>query len=105
MPEKFDIVISTLAFHHFLNPEDVLRSIRDVLGDGGRVIIVDVLKHSHEEFRESLKDTHTGFSLDEIQEMGSKVFREIDARPIGLHCEVDGVVVGLYKAVFSRAKT
>ncbi|WP_048152291.1 class I SAM-dependent methyltransferase [Palaeococcus ferrophilus] len=100
VPEKFDIVVSTLAFHHFLNPEEVLRSIKDVLGEEGRAIIVDVLKHSHEEFREALKDTHTGFSLEEIQEMGSKVFREIDARPLGLHCEVNGVMVGLYKAVF-----
>ncbi|NJE04677.1 methyltransferase domain-containing protein [Thermococcus sp. M36] len=101
VPEKFDVVVSTLAFHHFINPEGVLRSIRGVLEDGGRVVIIDVLKHSHGEFKDTLKDTHLGFSLEEIKEMGSRVFGKVEARPLGLHCEVDGVLIGLYKAVFA----
>ena len=100
-PEKFDAVISTLAFHHFLNPEEVLESMKSVLKENGRVIIVDVLKHEHEEFKETLKDTHLGFSLEEIKEMGSKIFREVKAGYMEIYCEVGDIIVGLYKAVFS----
>ncbi|KUH34561.1 methyltransferase [Thermococcus celericrescens] len=105
VPEKFDVVFSTLAFHHFLNPEEVLRSIREVLEDGGKAVIIDVLKHGHGEFKDTLKDTHLGFSIEEMRGMGLRVFRNAEVRPLGLHCEVDGILIGLYKAVFSRAKT
>ncbi|WP_258084229.1 class I SAM-dependent methyltransferase [Thermococcus thermotolerans] len=101
VPEEFDVVVSTLAFHHFLNPEAVLESMRDVLAEGGKVVIIDVLKHRHDEFRETLKDTHLGFSTEEIREMGLRVFKNAEVRPLGLHCEVDGVLIGLYKAVFA----
>ena len=100
-PEKFDAVVSTLAFHHFLNPEEVLESMKGVLKEKGRVILVDVLRHEHEEFKETLKDTHPGFSLEEIREMGSKIFREVKAGYMGIYCEVSDIIVGLYKAVFS----
>ncbi len=101
VPEKFDVVVSTLAFHHFLNPEEVLRSIRDVLEDGGKAVIIDVLKHGHGEFKDTLKDTHLGFSIEEIRGMGLRVFKNAEVRPLGLHCEVDGILIGLYKAVFA----
>jgi len=100
VPEKFDVVVSTLAFHHFLNPEAVLGSMRDVLVEDGKVVIIDVLKHRHDEFRETLKDTHLGFSIEEMREMGLRVFKNAEVRPLGLHCEVDGILIGLYKAVF-----
>ncbi|WP_148882247.1 class I SAM-dependent methyltransferase [Thermococcus aciditolerans] len=100
VPEKFDVVVSTLAFHHFLNPEAVLGSMRDVLRENGKVVIIDVLKHRHGEFRETLKDTHLGFSIEEMRERGLRVFKNVEARPLGLHCEVDGILIGLYKAVF-----
>ena len=101
VPEKFDVVVSTLAFHHFLNPEEVLRSIRDVLEDGGKAVIIDVLKHGHDEFKDTLKDTHLGFSIEEMRGMGLRVFKKAEVRPLGLHCEVDGILIGLYKAVFA----
>lgn len=101
VPEKFDAVISTLALHHFLKPEKVLESMKDALKESGKVIIVDVLKHEHEELKETLKDTHLGFSLEEIKEMGSKIFKEVKANYMDVYCEVGDVIVGLYKAVFA----
>ncbi|USH00141.1 methyltransferase domain-containing protein [Thermococcus argininiproducens] len=100
-PKEFDIVLSTLAFHHFLNPNGVLESMKSVLKESGRVIIVDVLKHEHEELKETLKDTHLGFSLEEIKEMGSKIFKEVKASYMDVYCEVGDAIVGLYKAVFA----
>ncbi|ADT84361.1 class I SAM-dependent methyltransferase [Thermococcus barophilus] len=101
VPKEFDVVLSTLAFHHFLKPEEVLRSMKSVLKEGGKVIIVDVLKHEHEEFKETLKDTHLGFSLEEIKGMGSRVFKKVEAGYMDVYCEVGDIIVGLYKAVFA----
>ena len=101
VPKEFDVVLSTLAFHHFLKPEEVLRSMKSVLKEGGKVIIVDVLKHEHEEFKETLKDTHLGFSLEEIKEMGSRVFKKVEAGYMDVYCEVGDIIVGLYKAAFT----
>ena len=101
VPEEFDVVLSTLAFHHFLNPDRVLESMKSVLNESGKVIIVDVLKHAHEELKETLKDTHLGFSLEEIKEMGSKIFKEVKTSYMDVYCEVGDIIVGLYKAVFA----
>ncbi|NJE26511.1 methyltransferase domain-containing protein [Thermococcus sp. MV5] len=100
-PKEFNIVLSTLAFHHFLNPDRVLESIKSVLKEDGKVIIVDVLKHEHEELKETLKDTHLGFSLEEIKKIGSKVFKNVRAEYMDVYCEVGDIIVGLYKGVFA----
>ncbi|QTA37679.1 class I SAM-dependent methyltransferase [Thermosipho ferrireducens] len=100
VPEKFDAVFSTLAFHHFLQPEKVLSSMKEVLIEDGKIIIVDVLKHDYEEFSETLKDTHLGFSKEEINSMGSKLFAKVKVEQLGAYCRVDDKKVHLYKAVF-----
>ncbi len=45
----FDVVICSLAFHHFPAPlkEQALAEIRRVLKPGGRVLIVDALRSNH----------------------------------------------------------
>lgn len=101
VPKEFDVVISTLAFHHFLKPEEVLKSMKSVLRKDGKVIIVDVLKHEHEEFKETLKDKHLGFTLEEVKEMGSRMFKKVKANYMDVYCEVGNVIVGLYKAIFA----
>ncbi len=100
-PEMFDGVISTLAFHHSLNPENVLKSMRNVVKEGGKTVIIDVLKHEHREFRETLKDTYLGFTLDEMRELASNIFEEVKVKRMDIYCEVHGKTAGFFKAVFS----
>ncbi|UDQ99021.1 class I SAM-dependent methyltransferase [Lentisphaerota bacterium WC36G] len=38
----FDVVVTRLAIHHFENPEVVIREIKRVLKDNGKIIIADV---------------------------------------------------------------
>ncbi|WP_129409091.1 class I SAM-dependent methyltransferase [Marinitoga lauensis] len=99
-PEKFDIIISTLAFHHFLEPEKVLKSMKQVLKKNGKVIIIDILKHEHVEILDDLKDTHPGFSLGEIKNISKKVFDDVKINPLEAYCVVGDKKIYLYKAVF-----
>ncbi|WP_234394387.1 class I SAM-dependent methyltransferase [Thermococcus piezophilus] len=101
-PKEFDVVLSTLAFHRSLKPEIVLKSMKSVLKESSKVIIVDILKHEHEEFKETLKDTHLGFTLEEIEGLASRIFPKVMAQYIDAYCEVDGVIVGLYNAVLYK---
>jgi demethylmenaquinone methyltransferase/2-methoxy-6-polyprenyl-1,4-benzoquinol methylase len=41
---SFDVVLSTIAFHHFPSPLTALEEFRRVLCGGGRVLIADVLR-------------------------------------------------------------
>ncbi|MBZ4650900.1 methyltransferase domain-containing protein [Thermosipho sp. (in: thermotogales)] len=100
IPDKFDAIFSTLAFHHFIEPEKVLKSMKEVLTENGKIIIIDVLKHSYTEFTETLKDTHLGFSKEEIKAMGSKLFKEVKVDKMEAYCRVEDKKVNLYKATF-----
>lgn len=39
---SFDVVVSTLALHHWERPEDALREIRRVLAPGGSLLLLDL---------------------------------------------------------------
>jgi ubiquinone/menaquinone biosynthesis C-methylase UbiE len=45
-PECFDAAVLRLALHHIEDPVAVLRSVRELLRPGGRVIVLDILTSS-----------------------------------------------------------
>ena len=44
--ESFDYVFSTNSFHHYHNPEEVLREIKRVLSRQGKFYILDIAKNN-----------------------------------------------------------
>lgn len=103
-PSLFDVVISTLAFHHFHNPSAVLRSIEEVLAEDGVVIIVDILEHDLYMLRDEMMDVHLGFSIDSIRSIAGAVFPFIDTEVIdSVYCRISDYKVGLFKAVLRKA--
>jgi SAM-dependent methyltransferase len=100
IPSRFDVVISTLALHHFHDPIAVLNSIRGVLDGDGLAIIVDVLEHGLDMLRDELKDVHLGFSIMDMESIAGRVFPIVDADVIeGVYCRISDYRVGLFKAV------
>ena len=100
VPDRFDVVMSTLAFHHFPDPLSVLRSIHSVLRIDGVAVIIGVLRHGYEALRDELKDVHLGFSVDEFSSYAREVFPLVDVEVLdGVYCRVSGYEVGLFKAV------
>jgi SAM-dependent methyltransferase len=99
IPYKFDAVFSTLMLHHSIDPEKVFRSIKEVLKDRGKAIIIDLCKHNFEEFRVEMGDIHLGFELENISKMALKHFSRIKIEKIGsVHCECSGRLVEVFAA-------
>ncbi len=71
-PGSVDLVFLSQALHHALNPERCIRAAFGILKPGGRIVILDLLKHQFEKARELYADVWLGFSEAELHEMLAK---------------------------------
>jgi ubiquinone/menaquinone biosynthesis C-methylase UbiE/DNA-binding transcriptional ArsR family regulator len=68
-PGEVDVVFFSQSLHHALHPERALAETARVLAPGGRVVVLDLLKHRFEEARELYADEWLGFSEAELESM------------------------------------
>jgi SAM-dependent methyltransferase len=100
IPEKFDAIFSTLMLHHCLNTVRVFESFRKAVKVDGKTVVVDLCKHSFEEFREEMGDLHLGFEPALIKEAAEKHFSEVQVKMIrGIRCTDSGRSAELFVAV------
>ncbi|GAB6189924.1 hypothetical protein JCM30566_16660 [Marinitoga arctica] len=99
-PIKYDFIMSTLAFHHFTDPKKVLKSMHDVKKKNGKIVIIDILKHEYNDILDDMKDTHSGFSINELKELSNDIFNTISITPLNAYCVVEDKKIYLYKAIF-----
>lgn len=64
-----DVAIFSQALHHAAHPATALRAAWQILKTGGKLIVLDLLKHQYEEARELYADTWLGFSEVELYRM------------------------------------
>jgi ArsR family transcriptional regulator len=64
-----DLVFFSQSLHHALHPERALAEAARILAHGGRVVVLDLLKHRFEEAREMYADEWLGFSEAELETM------------------------------------
>lgn len=78
-PGTVDLVFLSQALHHALNPQTALRAAHSILKPGGRIVVLDLLKHQFEKARELYADVWLGFSESELHEMlGKAGFKGIE---------------------------
>ena len=100
IPEKFDAIFSILMLHHCLDIEMVFESFRKVVEVDGKAVVVDLCKHSFEEFREEMGDLHLGFEPELLKEMAKKHFSKVQIKKIpGICCTNSGRSAELFVAV------
>jgi ubiquinone/menaquinone biosynthesis C-methylase UbiE/DNA-binding transcriptional ArsR family regulator len=66
---EVDLVFFSQSLHHALHPDRVLNEAARILAPGGRVVILDLLKHRFEEAREMYADQWLGFSESDLESM------------------------------------
>jgi ArsR family transcriptional regulator len=64
-----DLVFFSQSLHHALHPERAVEQAWRILSPGGRIVILDLLKHRFEEAREIYADEWLGFSETELAAM------------------------------------
>jgi len=64
-----DLVFFSQSLHHALHPDRAIAEAARILAPGGRIVILDLLKHRFEEAREIYADEWLGFSETEVESM------------------------------------
>jgi ubiquinone/menaquinone biosynthesis C-methylase UbiE/DNA-binding transcriptional ArsR family regulator len=67
-----DLAMFSQALHHAAAPQRALKAAHRILKPGGRVLILDLLSHTHEKTRELYGHVWLGFSEIELQRMLKK---------------------------------
>jgi len=99
IPEKFDAIFSTLMLHHCLDIERVFESFREVAEVNGKVVAIDLCRHSFEEFREEMGDLHLGFEPELLKGIAEKHFSTVQVKKIpGICCDHSGRSAELFIA-------
>jgi SAM-dependent methyltransferase len=77
---KVDLVFFSQSLHHALHPARALEEAHRILIPGGRLVLLDLVKHRFEEARELYADEWLGFTEAELESMLEKAgFTRIEA--------------------------
>ncbi len=69
---EVEVVFFSQSLHHALHPERALAEAARILAPGGRVVVLDLVRHRFEEAREMYADEWLGFSESELETMLEK---------------------------------
>jgi ArsR family transcriptional regulator len=64
-----DIALLHQSLHHAIHPERAIAEAWRILKPGGRVVVIDLLKHNFDQARELYADVWLGFSQAEIADL------------------------------------
>ncbi len=69
---EVDLVFFSQSLHHALHPGSAIQEACRILQPGGRIIVLDLVKHRFEEAREIYADEWLGFSESELEDLLEK---------------------------------
>jgi ArsR family transcriptional regulator len=88
---QIDAATLFLALHHLPEPDKVLAEARRVLKKNGRLLLVDMLPHDREEYRQEMGHVWLGFSEDQLRRLLSRAgFSTVRFAPLPADTEARG---------------
>ncbi len=102
LDERFDLVVSSMTFHHLNNPREMIKKIKAMLTPSGQMAIVDLDKEdgSFHPDNEGMGVKHFGFSKEELSSWAGENNLSFDHRIINT-IEKNERSYGQFLAVFS----
>ena len=68
-PGTVDLAVLSQALHHATAPQQALEAAYRILKPGGKVVVIDLLRHTFEKARQLYADVWLGFAEVELEEM------------------------------------
>jgi ubiquinone/menaquinone biosynthesis C-methylase UbiE len=86
-----DAATLILVLHHVAEPGEALEETWRTLRPGGRVLVVDMLPHEHEEYLQQMGHVWLGFASEQIERwLGAAGFEAARVRPLPADPEAKG---------------
>ena len=99
-----DVAFLLLALTHLEKPAAALAEARRILKAGGRLVIVDLLRHDRESFRRQMEQLSNGFDIAELSSLVAEAGLTVErARPLPPAPAAKGPALLLVTAVRSDA--
>ncbi len=82
-PGEVDLALFHQSLHHALHPRQAVEEAWRILRPGGRIVVLDLLKHGFDDARELYADVWLGFSMAELTDLLRKArFRAVDVQVV-----------------------
>lgn len=80
---EVDLALFHQSLHHAMHPKKAVEEAWRILRPGGRIVVLDLLKHGFEDARELYADVWLGFSQVELLDLLRKAhFRAVDVQVV-----------------------
>ena len=68
---ELDVALAMLVLHHVDDLEAAFVEIRRVIKPGGRLIVLDMVRHDRVDWAESMGHAHLGFGRDQLHQLAA----------------------------------
>lgn len=102
LDKEFDLIVSSMTFHHLNEPKNMIKKLKSMLSPGGRMAIVDLDKEdgSFHPNNETMGVKHFGFSNEELTSWAQEEGLSLQTTIIN-SIEKNDTSYGQFLAIFS----